>query len=145
MENRRKITNLVELQLEISRLKVDTQFKELHLKNEASDYIKQFSPSHLIKKFFNSDNLKDIDDKTNISGKVMSLILPLLLNKTLFRGSGLITKAVGALISGKIGKSLDADSITSAFNSVKSIFTSKKRVRPAKFADYGIPPDSETY
>lgn len=145
MENRRKITNLAELNLEISRLKVDYKFKEIQLKQDANAYIHQFSPMNLIRKFFNPDGLKKLDDKTNISGNIMSMILPLLLNKTLFRGSGIITKAIGALISGKVGKSLDADSIMSAFNSVKDIFTSKRKKKVAQFSDYGIPPDSETF
>lgn len=145
MENRRKIENLDQLRLEIARVKADYQFQEIHLKNDAKAYIKQFSPMNLIKKIFKPDRLQAIDGQTNISGSIMSVVLPFLMNKTLFRGSGFITKAVGALISGKIGKSLDADHLMSAFNSVKSIFTSKKKDKVAKFADYGIPPDSETY
>ena len=91
------------------------------------------------------DNLQNLDSQTNISGMIMGVVFPFLMNKTLFRGSGFITKAVGALITGKIGKSLDAAHIKSAFNSVKSIFSSKDKVKVAKFDDYGIPPDSETY
>ena len=70
----------------------------------------------------------------------------MILNSTVFRGSGLITKALGALVSGKVGKSLDAESLSGIFNGVKSLFTTKKRDKEKeKFVDYGIPPDSETY
>ncbi len=145
MENRRAIENLDQLRQEIARVRADYQFQEIHLKNDAKIYLKQFSPMNLIKKVLKPDNLKSIDGQTNISGTIMAVVLPFLMNKTLFRGSGFITKAVGALITGKIGKSLDAAHIKSAFNSVKSLFSSKDKVKVAKFDDYGIPPDSETY
>ncbi len=145
MENRRKIENLDQLRLEIARVKADYQFQEIHLKNDAKIYLKQFSPMNIVKSIFKPDRSQNDDEKFNLSGSIMAVVLPFLMNKTLFRGSGFFTKAVGALISGKIGKSLDTDHIMSAFNSVKSIFTSKGKSKAAKFADYGIPPDSETY
>lgn len=140
----RDIKSLAELHLELGRVKTDYQLKETQLKADAKSYIKQFSPINLIKDFLNPQSLKKFDDKTNISGSIMSFVLPMLLNKTVFRGSGFITKSIAALVSGKVGKSLDADSLTGMFNTVKSLF-SKKKKRDATFVDYGIPPDSETY
>lgn len=142
------IKSLAELQVEISRVKIAYQLKETQLKDDAKAYIKQFSPLNLIKDFLNPQSLKKLDDKTNLSGSIMSLVLPLLLNKTVFRGSGFITKSIAALVSGKIGKSLDADSLTGLFGKAKSLFsslTSKKKKADVNFVDYGIPPDSETY
>lgn len=142
------IKSLAELQVEISRVKVTYQLKETQLKDDAKAYIKQFSPLNLIKDFLNPQSLKKLDDKTNLSGSIMSLVLPLLLNKTVFRGSGFITKSIAALVSGKIGKSLDAESLTGLFTKAKSLFssfTSKKKKADVNFVDYGIPPDSETY
>jgi hypothetical protein len=138
------IKSLEELHLEISRLKSEYQLKEVQLKDNTRAYIKQFSPFNLIKDFFNPQNLLKLDEKTNLSGSIMSLILPLFLNKTVFRGSGFLTKSIAALVSGKVGKSLDADSLTGIFNGVKSLFAKKKK-KDVNFVDYGIPPDSETY
>ena len=90
--------------------------------------------------------LLKLDEKTNISSKIMSIVLPLLLNSTVFRGSGVITKALGALVSGKVGQSLDGEHLSGIFNMVKSLFTGKKaKKQDVAFVDYGIPPDSETY
>jgi len=142
------IKSLAELQFEISRVKSDYQLKETQLKEDTKTYIKQFSPLNLIKDFFNPQSLLKLDEKTNLSGSIMSLILPLFLNKTVFRGSGFLTKSIAALISGKVGKSLDAESLTGLFGKAKSLITSfisKKKKADVNFVDYGIPPDSETY
>lgn len=138
------IKSLAELHFEISRVKVDYQLKETQLKDDAKAYVKQFSPLNLLKSVLNPQSLRKIDEKTNLSGSIMSLILPMFLNKTVFRGSGFITKSIAALVSGKVGKSLDADSLTGMFNTVKSLFAKKKKA-DVNFVDYGIPPDSETY
>lgn len=142
------IKSLAELEIEISRVKVDYQLKETQLKEDAKTYIKQFSPINLIKNFLNPQSLTKLDEKTNISGTIMSFLLPLFLNKTVFRGSGFITKSIAALVSGKVGKSLDAESLTGFFSKAKSLFTSltsKRKKADVNFVDYGIPPDSETY
>lgn len=144
----RDIKSLAELHLEISRVKIECQRKETLLKEDTRSYIKQFSPLNLIKDFFNPQSLMKLDGKTNLSGSIMSLILPMFLNKTVFRGSGVITKAIAALVSGKVGKSLDVESLTGLFSKAKSLFTSftsKKKKADVNFVDYGIPPDSETY
>lgn len=142
------IKSLAELHLEISQLKNEYLLKEAQLKEDAKTYIKQFSPLNLIKDFLNPQSLLKLDEKTNLSGSIMSLILPLFVNKTIFRGSGFLTKSIAALISGKVGKSLDAESLTGLFSKAKSLFsslTSKKKKTDVNFVDYGIPPDSETY
>lgn len=139
------IKSLAELHLEVAKLKNECRVREIQLKEDAKAYIKQFSPLNLIKGFLNPRGLSKLDEETNLSGRIMSFVLPLLLNKTLFRGSGFITKGIASLISGKIGKSLDIDSLTGMFHKVKSVFASKKNKNDAAFIDYGIPPDSETY
>ena len=144
MMRHKDIKTLAELHLEISQLKQDYLMKEVQLKEDTKAYVKQFSPINLIKNFLNPQSLSKFDEKTNISGTIMSFVLPLFLNKTLFRGSGFLTKSIAALVSGKVGKSLDADSLSGIFNTVKSLFTKRKK-KDVAFVDYGIPPDSETY
>ena len=145
MMRHRDIKSLAELHLEISRVKNECELKEKQLKEDAKIYIKQFSPFNVIKDFINPKSFLKLDEKTNLSGSIMSLLLPLFLNKTLFRGSGFLTKSIAALVSGKIGKSLDAESLTALFGKVKSFFTPKKEKAEVNFIDYGIPPDSETF
>ena len=147
MKTNKNIRTLEELHAEIHRLKEDYNLRGVQLKLDTKAYISQFSIGNLFKKFATPSGLLKLDEKTNISSKVMSILLPMLLNSTVFRGSGLITKAVAALVSGKVGKSLDAENLSGIFNIVKSLFTGKKDKDKDKvaFVDYGIPPDSETY
>jgi hypothetical protein len=140
----KEIKSLDELQLEIRQVKSEYLLKETLLKEDARAYIKKFSPMNLLADFFNPKSLLKLDEKTNLSGSIMSLLLPMFLNKTVFRGSGFLTKSIAALVSGKLGKSLDAESITGIVGKIKSLFGSKKH-KDVDFADYGIPPDSETY
>lgn len=144
--NYNNIKTLEDLHLQIALLKADYKAKETMLKVDSKNYIKQFSIFNIIKKYATPNGFLKLDEKTNISSKIMSIVLPMLLNSTVFRGSGVITKALGALVSGKVGKSLDAESLSGIFNYVKSLFASKNKDKEkVKFVDYGIPPDSETY
>lgn len=144
--NYSEIKTLEDLHKQVQLLKADYKGKGMMLKEDSKTYIRQFSIFNIIKKYATPNGFIKLDDKTHISSKIMSVLLPMILNSTVFRGSGLITKALGALVSGKVGKSLDAESLSGIFNVVKSLFTTKKRDKEKeKFVDYGIPPDSETY
>jgi len=147
MKVSKNIRTLDELHSELHRLKADYSHRELQLKLDAKTYIRQFTLGNLIKKYATPSGFLKFDEKTNISSKIMSIVLPMLMNSTVFRGSGLVTKAVAALVSGKVGKSLDAENLSGIFNMVKSLFTGKKAKakNDVAFIDYGIPPDSETY
>lgn len=145
-KNYREIKTLEDLHRQVQLLKADYKGKELMLKEDSKNYIKQFSIFNIIKKYATPSGFLKLDDQIHISSKIMSVVLPMILNSTVFRGSGLITKALGALVSGKIGKSLDAESLSGIFNVVKSLFSTKKKEKEkAMYVDYGIPPDSETY
>lgn len=145
MKRYNNIRNLSDLQARKLELKVEYTLKQNLLKADTKTYLKQFTLGSLIKKYATPSNLFKVDDKLNLSGTAMSLILPMFMNKTLFRGAGFLTKAAVGLVSGKVGKSLDAEHISAIFNSVKGFFTKKKDKKDKKFIDYGIPPDSETY
>ncbi|RYG18936.1 MAG: hypothetical protein EOO07_07865 [Chitinophagaceae bacterium] len=145
--NYNNINTLDDLHAQVQLLKTDYMQKGETLKVDAKAYVKQFTLGNIIKKYATPSSFLKLDEKTNISGKIMSVALPMLLNSTLFKGSGIITKAISAIVSGKVGKSLDAEHLSGIFNAVKSLFTSKKAKAEEKvsFVDYGIPPDSETY
>ncbi|MFF5381797.1 hypothetical protein [Pedobacter suwonensis] len=145
MRSYKDIRNLEDLQARKLELKVEYTLKQNMLKTDAKTYFKQFTLSALIKKYATPNNLFKADEKLNISGTAMSLLLPMVMNKTLFRGAGFLTKAAVGFVSGKVGKSLDAEHLSAIFNSVKGWFGKKKEKKEKKFIDYGIPPDSETY
>lgn len=147
MKTSNNIRTLAGLQLEMHRLKADYIQQEIQLKQDTKTYFRQFTLGHLLKKYASPNGLLKLDEKTHLSSKLMSILLPLLMNSTFFRGSGILTKAMAALVSGKVGKSLDAESLSGIFNLIKSWFTGKKAKQKDEivFADYGIPPDSETY
>ncbi|OAQ38724.1 hypothetical protein A5893_11785 [Pedobacter psychrophilus] len=76
------------------------------------------------------------------------VFLPLLLNKTLLRNRGIIVKSLVSILSQRTVNSMSfnknvlvnwIDKATGFINSTK------KKVKPAKQIDYGIPPGSETY
>lgn len=145
MKSYRDIRNLEDLQAKKIELKVEYILKQNMLKADTKNFFRQFTLGALIKKYATPGNIFKVDDKLNLSGTAMSLLLPMFMNKTLFRGAGFLTKAAVGLISGKVGKSLDAEHLSAIFNSVKGFFTKKTEKKAKKFVDYGIPPDSETY
>ncbi len=143
---RYNINNLEELHAKVCDLKEEQELKKDLLLQNTKTYFKQFTVGGLIKRYATPSALFKVDDKLNLSGSIMSMVLPFLMNSTLFRGSGFLTKTLVGLASNKVGKTLDAEHLSAIFNSVKSIFKNKKKteVKP-QYMDYGIPPDSETY
>lgn len=144
---RYNINNLEELHAMVCSLKAQHELKGDLLLQDTKSYFKQFTFGGLIKKYATPSAFLKIDDKLNLSGSIMSMVLPFLMNSTLFRGSGFLTKTLVGLASNKVGKTLDVEHLSAIFNSVKSWFSgSKKKVEGApQYVDYGIPPDSETY
>lgn len=144
---RYNIKNLEELHAMVSSLKQKNDLQEQALVQDTKKYLKQFTIGSLVKKYATPSAFLKVDDKLNISSSIMSLVLPLIMNSTLFRGSGFVTKALVGLASGKVGKTLDAEHLSAIFNSVKSWFGKGKKEKEKKesYVDYGIPPDSETF
>lgn len=142
------INNLDELHAMVCSLKAEHQAKGSLLIKDSKSYFKQFTLGGLIKRYATPSEFLKIDDKLNISSSIMSMVLPFLMNTTIFKGSGFLTKTLVGLASNKVGKTLDAEHLSAIFNSVKSWFGgSKKKKAEAipQYVDYGIPPDSETY
>lgn len=142
-----KIKNLPQLQREIAFLKQSYEEKGDILLADTKQYIHQFSILSIIKRYATPSGVIKFDEKTNIVSKLLSMLLPVLVNKTIFRNAGFITKILTAMGANKLGQSLDAQSVSGIFNSVKSLFAKKEKKdkKDIQFADYGIPPDSETY
>jgi len=138
------INSLDELHATMNSMKIQNKIQGDALIEDGKVYLKQYSPANLIKKYATPSNIFKADEQLNISGKVMSLALPLLMNNTIFRGSGFITKALVGLASGKVGQSLDAQHLTGMFNKVKSWFSKPKKkqklIQAPRPIDYVVPP-----
>lgn len=147
MSRRYNINNLEELHAMVCKLKAEHNQKGVMLVSDTKVFVKQFTLGGLIKKYATPSALLKADDKLNISSGIMSMVLPFIMNTTLFRGSGFLTKTLVGLASNKVGKSLDASHLSAIFNSVKSWFggDKKKKEQAPVHVDYGIPPDSESY
>jgi len=123
MRSYKEIRNLEDLQARKLELKVEYTLKQNMLKSDTKTFFKQFTLGALIKRYATPNNLFKADEKLNISGTAMSLLLPMVMNKTIFRGAGFLTKAAVGLISGKVGKSLDAEHLSAAHNRSKKLYT----------------------
>ncbi|MDO7742154.1 MAG: hypothetical protein MUP99_00210, partial [Pedobacter sp.] len=86
MSKKYNIKNLNDLQVRMLSLKVDYKMQEVVIKDDVKAYAKQFTFGSLIKKYATPSSLLKVDDKLNISSKLMSFVLPVLMNSTLFRG-----------------------------------------------------------
>jgi hypothetical protein len=146
MNKNYNIQSLHDLQTRMVSLKVAYKVQEAVIQNDVKVYVKQFTLGNLIKKYATPSAFLKADNKLNISSKLMEMVLPVVMNSTFFRGSGFITKTLIGLATSKVGKNLDASHLSAIFNSVKGLFSSGKKKEKAKaYADYGIPPDSETF
>ncbi|HEY4323117.1 MAG TPA: hypothetical protein VGN20_04005 [Mucilaginibacter sp.] len=129
------INNASELKAEIARLKM--------IEEEQSHAIKaRFNtPSalfHTIVSIFpKSPEGKGGFFNQDIFGLLSRIVLPLTLNKTIFRNSNFLIKTLVGFLSQKASHLVNEDVVTGAWDKVKSLFEKKKP------ADYGIPPDSE--
>jgi hypothetical protein len=146
MRKRYNINNLEQLQAQLFTLKTGYTVQGEMLKENVKLYVKQYTLSALIKKYVTPTAILKADDKLNFSSKLMSFVLPVLMNSTLFRGSGFMTKALVGLATSRVGKSLDAEHIAAFVSSIKGWFNKPKTTTKTRMQiDYGIPPDSETY
>lgn len=146
MSKRYNIQNLEELQAHLFTLKSGYLMQEDMLKQNAKLYVKQYTIGNLIKKYATPSSFMKADEKLNVSSKLMSMVLPIIMNSTIFRGSGFLTKTLVGLATSKMGKSLDAEHLSSIFTSVKGWFNKPKKANKRTMqVDYGIPPDSETF
>lgn len=129
------INNASELKAEIARLRMTSEEQSLAIKDRFK------SPSaifHTIVSIFpKSPDGKGGFFNQDVFGLLSRILLPLTLNKTLFRNSNFIIKTLVGLVSQKASHLINENVVTGAWDKVKSLFDKKKPV------DYGIPPESE--
>jgi hypothetical protein len=142
------IRNINDLQDEIARLK--------ELKDEQGAVLKQRfnSPTAIlasIYSLFSGSSGSDGATKSSIFdqdfvGLISRILLPFTLNKTLFRNSGFVVKALVGLVSQKASRFINEESVTNLWDKAKSIFshfTGKKDDESP--AHKGVPAFSETF
>jgi len=132
-----QINNVEDLKAEILRLR--------HLKEEQGEAIKMRfrSPgaafSTLLTVFPKGSGSKYDIFHQDFLGIISRILLPLTLNKTLFRKSNFLVKGLVGFLSQKASHFISEDSVTGLWDKVKSMFDKKTH----KHEDYGIPPESE--
>lgn len=126
------IRNRSDLRAEIFRLQQAKLEKQIVLKQHFS------SPLAVISTVFGliggSSKSDDKEPKEDWVGFLSRFILPLTLNKTLFRGSGFLMKALVGIASQKAANYISSDSVSSVWDKAKGLvggLFSKKPKKPA--------------
>jgi hypothetical protein len=155
-----RINNIDDLRSEILRLKLERFQQESVLEDDVKRIVSKIkAPFRLIHKFAawfgpgkgTDDTAAAADEQepnhSDWLTNVMRVGLPVLLNKVVFRNSGFIMKSLVTILSQKAAKNVNKDSISGLIDKgaewIRN-FKNKKAVKRYQ-ADYGIPPDSETY
>ena len=154
---RPKIENLHDLRAEINRLRIQRLEQEIELtKVTARIKARLHFPVLVYTKISDffielfGDDPEDLTKKKEHKDWVTNILrvgLPLALNRFLFPRSGFLMKSVVAMVSQTAAKNVNKDSITGLIDKVSDwikVRKPKNRKDPM-MADYGIPPDSETY
>lgn len=149
---RAKIQNIDDLRQEVTRLEVIRTEMESELKTETQKITSRLRvPLMLLRKlndFFGVS--RDKSGKKVGEDWVSSIFrigLPVMMNRFLFPKSGFIVKSVIELISQNAAKTVNKDLMSSVLEKLSEWIKSPKTKtkKEPEIADYGIPPDSETY
>ena len=138
------IKNISDLRLEIARLKGLEQEQSVALaqrfKSPSAIFSTVFSlfsgpprPGEEKSSFFDQD----------IVGLLSRFILPFALNKTLFRNSNFIVKALVGLVSQKASHFITEDSVIGIWDKIKTLFHRKEQEEAPEHK--GVPAFSESY
>ncbi|OKS89052.1 hypothetical protein [Mucilaginibacter polytrichastri] len=127
------IKTISDLHAEIIRLEKTKQQQEMDLKQRLNSPSSVFSA---VKSLFPSSNSTPGSSIFNqdIVGLISRFVIPLTLNKTLFKGSGFLVKTLVGLVSQKASTYISEDSVTGIWDKAKGLVTDllKKKDKPAK-------------
>jgi len=136
------INNIHELRAEIAVLQGQKAVQEAAIKARFS------SPGAIFNTIFSSFKGPDLKSSLFNPEDLISILsrflLPMALNKTIFRNSSFLIKALVGIIVPKASGLINQETIMTVWDKIRSIASniSSKKKKPV---DYGIPPDSETY
>ena len=124
-----EIKNSWDLRQEIIRLKGVEEEQSVALKARFSSPVAVLTTLYSL--FPKANNTGE--NKTNIFNQdfvsiLSRFLIPLTLNKTLFKNSGFIIKALVGLVSQKASGYINEDSVISVWDKVKHLFTKKEKV-----------------
>jgi len=130
------INNIADLKIEIERLKQKKSEQETVIKQKFD------SPRAILGTFkglFYKAKPSDVPNSQGLAGQDIAawlsrLLLPLTLNKTLFRRSGFIVKALVGLLSQKAAHLVNDKSVGTFWNKIKSLIPQSlaERIAPKK-------------
>jgi len=124
-----EIKNSWDLRQEIIRLKGVEEEQSVALKARFSSPVAVLTTLYSL--FPKANNTGE--NKTNIFNQdfvsiLSRFLIPLTLNKTLFKNSGFIIKALVGLVSQKASGYINEDSVVSVWDKVKHLFSKKEKV-----------------
>lgn len=121
------INNSWDLKQEIIRLKGVEEEQSLALKARFSSPVAVLTTLYsLFPKAHNGENKTNIFNQDFVS-IISRFLIPLTLNKTLFKNSGFLVKALVGLVSQKASGYINEDSVMSVWDKVKHLFDKKQR------------------
>lgn len=138
------IRNITDLQGEILRLKQLERDQSVAIGQRFSTFSATISTlGSLFPRNVNADGTKSSFFDQDLVGILSRFLLPLTLNKTIFRNSGFIVKTIVSLVSQKASHLINEDLVVGLWDKAKSLFKSKTKdvTQPAH---KGVPPLSET-
>lgn len=125
------IRNIHDLRNEIVRLETLTKQQEVAIKQRFSSpkviyktLVSAF-PKSDVKNSGNSLNVKGLLNQDIVSA-ISKFLLPITLNKTLFKGSGFITKSIVNFLSQKASGYINQESVTSGWDKIKTAVSNSK-------------------
>ena len=129
------INNGDDLRAEIARLKI---LRHEQGKALGERFNSPFTAIATIYSAFPNKRIKNDLFHQDFVSVLSRILLPLTLNKTIFRNSGFLVKTLVGLVSQKASRYINEDSVAGLWDKVKALFDKKP-----KNTDYGIPPESE--
>ena len=149
---RTKIQNIDDLRAEIERLGQVRVEMETDLKIEVEKITTKITaPFLLLNKLSQflglSKGKEEGKDEGDWVSSIFRIGLPVLMTKFIFPKSGFLMKALLALVTQNAAKAFDKDFMGKMIDKISDGLKKSggKRKKDPEMADYGIPPDSETY
>jgi len=140
------IKNIADLRSEIIRLKEVEREQNIAIGQRFKNFSSTFSTlGTLFPRSANADGTKSSFFDQDFVGLISRFVLPLTLNKTIFRNSGFIVKTLVSIVSQKASHFINEDVVVGLWDKVKSLFKGKEKEEAPAPAHKGVPPLSETY
>jgi hypothetical protein len=128
------IKNSWDLRQEILRLRGIEEQQSIALKTRFSSPVAVLSTLYSLfpKTNHTGENRSNIFNQDFVS-IISRFLIPITLNKTLFKNSGFLIKALVGLVSQKASGYINEESVMSVFDKVKSLFTKKSDTMKGKY------------